>query len=171
MLCEIMGCEKPVLARGWCSRHYNRWYRTGDAEIDLTWERFWAKVDAEGDCWIWTGSKTNGYGRFSDGGHIFAHRWSWQRLVGEIPDEGTIDHLCRTRACVNPDHLEVVSLLENLSRGESPSARNGRKTRCIHGHLLTPDNTAYDARAGKRSCRVCNRRKVRDYRNRKKAQL
>lgn len=106
------------------------------------------------DCWIWTGS-TRGvpaYGCIHVGGSHYesAHRWSYKHHVGPIPDGLTIDHLCRTPLCVNPAHLEPVTVQENIARSDSPPARNGRKTHCQNGHEFTPENT-YLNREGARS--------------------
>jgi hypothetical protein len=98
-------------------------------------ERFWSKVDASASCWVWTAATAGqGYGKFtlsSDGKstYPYAHRHSWELLVGPIPDGMTLDHLCKNRKCVNPDHLEVVTQAVNCLRGESPPARNARKGR------------------------------------------
>lgn len=82
--------------------------------------RFWSKVNllGPGGCWIWTAAVgSHGYGAFGQGSRLFlAHRLSYQELMGPIPKDLTIDHLCRTRRCVNPHHLEVVSRSENGRR-------------------------------------------------------
>lgn len=81
-------------------------------------ERFWAKVDKSGDCWLWTASTRNGYGQFFDGERIeYAHRFVYARFVGPLMPGLKIDHLCRTPACVNPAHLELVTNAENIRRG------------------------------------------------------
>lgn len=125
--------------------------------------RFWAKVDRRDpdDCWVWTAAtnRSGGYGRFRVGGRagrmVSAHRFAYERLVGPIPDGLTIDHLCRVPRCVNPKHLEPVTVRENTLRGESFSARNARKTHCIHGHPFDEANTIH-RKGGRRECRICN---------------
>jgi hypothetical protein len=101
-------------------------------------ERFFAKVDAHGVCWEWTAATAkNGYGVFNRGagaGTALAHRWCYEFLVGPIPDGLQLDHVCRNRRCVNPDHLEPVSQRENLLRGYSRMAQNARKTCCPQCH-------------------------------------
>jgi hypothetical protein len=83
-----------------------------------TAERFWKKVRIKGDCWTWTGSRSEaGYGRLRVGSDvIYAHRWSYEHYVGMIPDHMEIDHLCGVRHCVNPAHLDVVSHHQNMVR-------------------------------------------------------
>lgn len=128
-----------------------------------TWQdRFWAKVDKSGDCWEWTAFLTpDGYGRFGlDGAIVAAHRTAYELVVGPIPDGLQIDHLCRNRKCVNPDHLEPVTQLENARRGFWAT-----KTHCKHGHEFTPENT-YIRPTGARQCRTCNRAAVATYKAR-----
>lgn len=129
-------------------------------------ERFWSKVDATGPCWEWTASigKTGGYGKytipFRDGSgkskHVYAHRYAYEILVGPVPDGMDLDHLCRIRKCVNPDHLEPVSRRENLRRGIGLVAANMGKTHCDHGHEFNEENTHRTAQ-GYRQCKVCRR--------------
>lgn len=118
-------------------------------------ERFLSKVRVnEAGCWIWTGQCDHrGYGRFALGRrHLIAHRYGYEAMVGPIPDGLEIDHLCRARACVNPDHLEPVTHRENLRRGTSPIAAQMNRDRCIHGHAF--DRLAPD---GRRKCTTCER--------------
>lgn len=129
-------------------------------------EMFWAKVDKDGPngCWLWTAAKTGpGYGSFRAIGnsHISAHRWSYINTHGSIPDGMTIDHLCRRPSCVNPTHLDVVTLRENVLRGDCPPAVNARRTHCIHGHPLSGDNLYVNPRSGYRACRKCSRIRAR----------
>lgn len=119
--------------------------------------RFWAKVDKNGPggCWLWTASliPRTGYGAFTPRSRtgISAHRWAYINTVGAIPEGLVLDHLCRVRRCVNPDHLEPVTPLENTRRGVG----NGKETHCPHGHPYSGPNLY--VHAGHRSCRACRR--------------
>lgn len=121
-ICSIEDCHRIHYARGWCRRCYMRWRSHGDPTAGGTRDdderRFWSKVDASGDCWLWTGAPHLGYGRFSRGrsGATYAHRVAYELLVGPIPDGLTLDHLCWNTLCVNPDHLEPVTRAENTRR-------------------------------------------------------
>lgn len=122
------------------------------------WDRFWAKVDFSGDCWEWTACTKNGYGKFGrTGGTQIAHRIAYELLVGPVPSEITLDHLCRNRPCVNPDHLEPTTRGDNVLRSHaSLPGQNRRKTHCPRGHELTGDNL-YDTASGYRMCKTCHR--------------
>lgn len=119
-------------------------------------ERFLAKVEFQPDgCWYWTASVTNGgYGRFLAGDKTrVAHRVAYEWAKGPVPAGLQLDHLCRVRHCVNPDHLEPVTARENVLRGEGSAAFNARKTHCKRGHELAGDNMFI--KQGQRICRRC----------------
>jgi len=131
-------------------------------------ERLWGRVDKDGAvsaqrpdlgaCWLWLGGvDTQGYGRLRwDGREIGTHRIVWMVLVGPIPEGLTLDHLCRVRHCVNPLHLEPVTLRVNQSRGQGASARSLRGETCPRGHTYGSDNVMPSVAAmGKRTCRAC----------------
>lgn len=137
-----------------------------DPSISAT--KFMEKVSKDPTgCWLWTGSlDTPGYGTVgSDSRKWLAHRVAYRLFVGPIPDGLTIDHLCRVRHCVNPDHLEPVTNAENIRRGMSPSAINARKTHCTHGHEFTPENTRITPQG--RKCRICVRREKQGWEKRR----
>lgn len=121
-------------------------------------------IDASGSCWLWT-SRTNskGYGivKSKAAGTTLAHRVIWIALVGSIPADVELDHLCRVKNCVNPDHLEPVSRAENArrSRGFRP-----RVYKCPQGH-----NIHVVGRNSGRACNECSRIKSRDYQRRLRA--
>lgn len=124
-------------------------------------ERFEAKVYKTESCWLWTASKSHGgYGRFKVGKRMApAHRFSYEMIKGPIPSGLFLDHLCRVRACVNPDHLEVVTGRENTLRGFGPSGLNSRKTHCSKGHEFKEENIYWDSK-GARNCRICRKEKA-----------
>lgn len=125
-------------------------------------DSFWLHVIDTGSCWEWCGGAVNskGYGHIKQGRALLkAHRVSWTLVRGPIPSGLTLDHLCRNRLCVNPDHLEAVSNRENILRGTSPTAINARKTHCQRGHELTAANIIHYPKTehghARRACRLC----------------
>jgi hypothetical protein len=120
--------------------------------------RFWSRVRANEvtGCWEWVGGKTGrGYGAYHVNSRTLgAHRVAYRVLVGEPGP--ALDHLCRNVACVNPAHLEPVTVGENVLRGVSFSAVNARKDECSNGHPLSGENL-YTKPNGRRVCRVCRR--------------
>ena len=107
-------------------------------------------------CWIFTGAiANNGYGRIGSGGRVLqAHRVAYEVFVGEIPSGMHVDHLCRNRRCVNPEHLEAVTQQENNRR--AGEVRRANATHCKRGHEFTDENTFWEKR-GYRQCRICMR--------------
>ena len=132
-------------------------------------DRFWPKVEKTDDCWDWVAGKAKeGYGAFRVGSSMKpAHRVSYELLIGPIPENMTLDHLCRNRACVNPEHLEPVTREENVRRAQI-GVPGTRKEKCNQGHLLSGDNLY--SKNGRRNCRACQRDRQRRYRDKNQAQ-
>lgn len=120
------------------------------------WKLFSRKLDKSGSCWLWTGVvSSNGYGVIQRNGKvIYVHRYSYTYYKGDIPPRYVIDHLCRVPLCVNPKHLEAVTIGENVLRGVGAAARNKLKTECPQGHSYTEDGDVYTSKRG-RVCRIC----------------
>lgn len=123
-------------------------------------ERFWEKVQKSPGCWNWTASTRAGYGGIKiRGKNKLAHRVSYEMIVATIPDDLTIDHLCKNKLCVNPAHMEVVSLSENVKRAQpwlksalTRGAHQSAKVSCPNGHPYD-----YTSPNGKRGCKTCRR--------------
>lgn len=137
----------------------------------LRWhERFIDKIAITDNCWIYRGHITSqGYGRIHIGKTSYlVHRLMFIEKYGEIPRGLVLDHLCRNRACINPDHLEMVTNLENIKRGID-GEWNRIKTHCPQGHEYNKKNTHYKIRTNRRGfnrvCRLCSR----NYMRRKRA--
>lgn len=123
-------------------------------------ERWRTRPSPGSDCLLWAGSvNSKGYGVIKLAGQRQVHRIAYVAANGvDIPPGLVIDHLCNTKCCVNPDHLEVVTQQVNTLRGAGPTATNKQKTHCIKGHALSNDtNTPSRAKKGWRTCLECNR--------------
>jgi hypothetical protein len=143
---------------------------------------FWERVDIDGPlprkrpslgpCWLWTGKLDDaGYGqRVSIGNERdYPHRWAYRGMVGMIPDELEIDHVCHSsdltcddgpaclhRRCVNFDHMELVTHAENMRRW-------ALRSMCRKGHPLAGDNLYRNPKTGARICRACNTERQRAF--------
>lgn len=128
------------------------------SQLPLRFQRKLATDLATG-CWIWTGAKVHhGYGRVRvDGRTLSAHRVVYELLIGPIPEDLVIDHLCRRPACCNPSHMEPVTQAENVRRGKSLI------THCPKDHPYDEPNTLIvtTPTGTRRVCRTCNRERAR----------
>lgn len=122
-------------------------------------ERFWSKVEFTDSCWLWTaGVSSSGYGAFTI--HypkkVSAHRFSYYLTYSVCPPNGyQIDHLCRNKRCVRPDHLEAVTQADNIHRARTSSLY------CPREHFMSVENTEWDR--GKRVCAECHRARSRHW--------
>lgn len=118
-------------------------------------------VNGQTGCWEFAGYRSpKGYGILGRSGRMYrAHRYVYELLVGPIPDELVLDHLCRVRHCVNPAHLEPVTNVENLRRGSPGSPFSGPREHCKRGHEFTEENTRIEIYGGvsHRKCVTCKR--------------
>lgn len=128
----------------------------------LLWKRALPRLVPNPDgCWIWIGAvNSNGYGNIGARvtGKLVSrsvHRVAYAAVIGTIPTDLQIDHICRVRCCANPDHLRAVTGRENMRNSEQ-----ALKTRCKHGHEFTPSNT-FRRPNGTRECVTCKRAKYR----------
>lgn len=123
-ICLVGGCHELRWAKLLCQRHYVRWRNGGDpfepsVQEKTATERFWEKVDLDGECWLWLGARNEeGYGRFWNGQrYLPAHRHALEERQGyPVRDDLQVDHLCGNPSCVRPSHLEPVTAQVNSSR-------------------------------------------------------
>lgn len=172
--CLIGGCPEYVVAKGYCNRHYLQLRNGSTRKIAYPSSRATTKSYARfqklfvvgtasdhrpdlGSCWLGKAVvRRDGYWQFwLNGKHVYAHRFSYEHHKGSIPDGLDIDHLCRRRHCVNPDHLEAVTTQVNLLRGLTIQAFNAAKTHCKRGHAFDAMNT-FRRPDGSRKCRKCD---------------
>lgn len=164
--CNVDGCNKKARTQKMCDKHYRRFKKYGSTELRIKTdhERLNEKCESvtESGCIIWLGSTCKGgYGNFLYNGKIDkAHRVAYIMKNGEIPEGLEIDHLCRVRSCVNPDHLEAVTHKENCERAIS---HNSLKTHCPKGHPYSGDNLYLNKKYNKRDCKICQKERVKKH--------
>jgi GNAT superfamily N-acetyltransferase len=184
-ICSVDTCDDNARDAGMCHPHYERNRRHGDPHHGGlllhrgdTLGRFLAKVDKDGPlpqpgtlayergttspCWLWTSPSLQGkgYGNFHyKGRNTGAHIASFQIHGGVLIDGLELDHLCKVRLCVNPEHLEQVTHAENIRRGNTGIFQRS-KTHCPQDHIYDEQNTYYFTTPRGytgRSCRACKR--------------
>lgn len=152
-----------------CQPCKNRWARdqwrkthTPRPTLRKRFDARWILAEETG-CWMWTGPlDKGGYGAFQIGHNPrlekLAHRAAWKVYRGEIPPKMCIDHICRVRSCVNPDHMRLVTRAQNtMENSLSVQARNAAKTHCSKGHPFSGANLVIRNYTGRpeRECRTC----------------
>lgn len=139
-------------------------------------ERFWRFVIPEPNsgCWLWGGVVSKkGYPYFravSRQNTVLAHRFSYEMHKGKVPEGMEVDHVCKLRCCVNPDHLEAVTHLENIRRGTNQWRG---VSHCVNGHEFSVGNTSFykkDQYTGRR-CKACARERAREYQSRLRCEV
>lgn len=123
--CKFPGCERlsAKSCKGWCQTHHSRWYRHGDPSVvkPSNWvrtdvvTRIRQRVVDEGGCLVWQGSRLpTGYGVIGvQNRSRYVHRLMWEDVNGAVPDGKQLHHICRNRACCNPDHLQALTVKEH----------------------------------------------------------
>jgi hypothetical protein len=172
--CAAPGCDAATRTRYLCWAHYKRLRKYGSYDLPTVMDRVMVSVTVDPDtgCWVWMKPlESNGYARMSVGHKVQpVHRITYKERHGpdSIPDGYEIDHLCRNRACCNPDHLEAVEHWVNVMRSPIALARiNAAKTHCYRGHELAGENLHINT-LDQRICRACARIKTAAYRARTK---
>lgn len=128
-------------------------------------ERFVSRhIVNEAGCWVWQGGLVKGgYAQLSiNGSRQYAHRVAYEMYKGKIPDHLEIDHKCRVRNCVNPEHLEAVSHQENMKRSTAGKP-NRVKTHCPAGHPYSGQNLYIQPSNNSRICRICMKKSGRKF--------
>lgn len=159
--CSIEGCAKPVKHRGWCGMHYQRWQRHGDPcastiarhpTLEASFAANLPDAPDENGCLLWKGSLTAaGYGRVqARGDSMYAHRYAWEQVHGELGPSELVDHVCHQTQCVNVAHLRIATRAENgQNRAGSPSSA------AIGVRGVSRKRNGYRARVGKGGVEHC----------------
>lgn len=145
----------PTRVHGWCSVACHNAFRQSPEQVVA---RFWAHVERTATCWRWLGYiGSGGYGRVAAGlfgrNTMLAHRVAYLLAVGPIPPGLELDHLCRNRWCVRPEHLEPVTHRTNSLRGRSPNVVRHHAGTCLRGHV--------EGRYAGSQCKTCSREATR----------
>ncbi|QAY71796.1 HNH endonuclease [Xylanimonas protaetiae] len=141
-------CGRRASVRGLCKAHNARVRAGFDPRVPASEARFFIHVTEQDDgCWAFDHvDPRTGYATFRQ---QRAHRWAYEFFHGPIPDGLHLDHLCANRRCVNPDHLDPVTVAVNNRR------QKASLDTCKHGHPWTPSNTYIHPQRGHRQCRAC----------------
>lgn len=118
------------------------------------------QVNLNNGCWEWTASlNKGGYGNFTCGTILGAHRYSFWLFKGELETTKVIDHECRNKKCVNPEHLRQVTYsINSIENSNSPAYIHSIKTHCPKGHEYNKENLLnITNRKFSRVCKICNR--------------
>lgn len=172
--CSFPGCEKRPHAHGLCGGHRQQMAKGRDLTPlnparqnrgKPLAERFAMKVQKTDGCWLWTGASNHlGYGQIwvtEERRVVQAIRVSLRLHGVEVPADRDVDHLCRNKRCVNPEHLEPVTHAVNMARAPFTGRDwQAAKTHCPHGHEYTAGNTYLRRNASgtlSRECRTCRK--------------
>ncbi|MED1403823.1 HNH endonuclease [Bacillus mycoides] len=114
--CIAKGCQREKVARGMCQKHYMRYRRSGESNIDGLGKKIDFQINEEG-CFICTSHKTHGHGYFGfrrNQKRYLLHRFIYEEMFGEIPEGLVVRHKCDNKKCINPEHMELGTIADNV---------------------------------------------------------